>query len=87
MKINDFLTNVGVEGRLLYTQEIREQGETYYLIRLKDKILLQRFMIMHQDHRKNKKYALSIDSYYSSMAMGMKHIDYCVALGSRTTIG
>ncbi len=86
MRVEDFVTSVGVKGRILYTQKIGNQGETYYLIRLKDKLLLQRFMIIHEDHYKGKKYALSIDSYYSSMAMGMKHIEYCVSLGSRNTL-
>ncbi len=63
MKLADFLHGVGLSGTLQHSQEFPSKKESYYVIRLRNPGLSQKYIIIHDDKQRSKRCSLSIQRY------------------------
>jgi len=72
---SEFLKSVDLSGLLLHTKEVPLYRESYFILRLKDTKLTQRYIVLHEDHTRSKRRALSIDRYYHTLNEAMVYLD------------
>ena len=67
MRLPDFLHSVGLSGTLQSTQEFPTKSEKYYVIRLRNPGLTQRYIIIHDDLQRSERCSLSIQRYGNTL--------------------
>lgn len=75
MLLSEFLKSVDLSGLLLHTKKVESQKESYYVLRLRDTSLIQRYIVIHQDHTRTRRCSLSIDSYYHTLTHAMYYLE------------
>lgn len=63
MKLADFLHSVGLSGTLQYSKDFPTKQESYYVIRLRNPGLSQKYIIIHDDKDRSRRCSLSIQRY------------------------
>ena len=75
MRLPDFLHSVGLSGTLQYSQEFPSKKESYYVIRLRNPGLSQRYIITHDDTTRSERCALSIQRYEATLKSCMNFLE------------
>jgi len=67
MTLDEFLKEVDLSGVILRTRRCPSHKENYYVYRLKNTSLIQRYITIHEDLMKSKANSLSIERYDYSL--------------------
>lgn len=75
MRLPDFLHSVGLSGTLQHSQDFPSKKESYYVIRLRNHGLSQRYIIIHDDKQRSERCSLSIQRYEDTLKDCMNFLD------------
>lgn len=75
MRLPDFLHSVGLSGTLQFSQEFPSKKENYYVIRLRNPGLSQRYIIIHDDKQRSERCSLSIQRYAYTLKECMNFLE------------
>ena len=75
MKLADFLHSVGLSGTLQHSAEFPDKKENYYVIRLRNHGLSQRYIIIHDDKQRTERCSLSIQRYEDTLKDCMNFLE------------
>ena len=67
MKLADFLHSVGLSGTLQHSRDFPRKKESYYVIRLRNPGLSQKYIIIHDDKDRSRRCSLSIQRYDTTL--------------------